>query len=76
MKAMRRSRTRITIGAVVLICCIPFRECGAQSTDDRYKGRTINLIIGAGPGGGIDLDGRLVARHIGRHLPGQPNVLP
>jgi tripartite-type tricarboxylate transporter receptor subunit TctC len=47
-----------------------------QSTGDWYKGRTISLIIGAGAGGGIDLYGRLVARHIGKHLRGQPNVVP
>ena len=34
------------------------------------------MIIGFGPGGGYDLWGRTVGRHIGRHLPGNPNVIP
>ena len=38
-------------------------------------GRTVQVIIGFGPGGGFDLWGRLVARHIGRHLPGNPTVI-
>ena len=39
-------------------------------------GKTVQMIIGFGPGGGYDLWGRTVARHIGRHLPGHPNVVP
>src|SRR6267154_709035 len=42
---------------------------------DSFSGRTIRLYIGTGPGGGYDTYGRLVARHIGRHLPGNPTVL-
>ena len=33
------------------------------------------MVIASGPGGGFDLWGRAVARHIGRHLPGKPNVV-
>jgi len=41
-----------------------------------FTGKTVNVIIGFGPGGGYDLWGRTVARHIGRHLPGRPTVVP
>ena len=34
------------------------------------------MVIASGPGGGFDLWGRMVARHIGKHLPGKPNVVP
>jgi len=34
------------------------------------------MIIGFGPGGGYDAWGRVMARHIGKHLPGTPNVVP
>src|SRR3954471_23573884 len=44
--------------------------------EDFFKGKTIKLYIGSGPGGGYDLFGRLVARHIGRHLLGNPTVTP
>ena len=38
--------------------------------------RSVQMIIGFGPGGGYDLWGRTVGRHIGRHLPGNPTVIP
>jgi tripartite-type tricarboxylate transporter receptor subunit TctC len=40
-----------------------------------YKGRQINLVVGYGPGGGYDLAARLLARHIGRFIPGNPSVV-
>jgi tripartite-type tricarboxylate transporter receptor subunit TctC len=48
----------------------------AQNAEDFYKGKTVNLIIGYSVGGGYDLYGRLLARHIGRHIPGRPNIVP
>jgi tripartite-type tricarboxylate transporter receptor subunit TctC len=39
-------------------------------------GKNVTMLIGFGPGGGYDSWGRVVARHIGRHLPGNPNVVP
>jgi tripartite-type tricarboxylate transporter receptor subunit TctC len=41
-----------------------------------YAGKTVNLYIGFGAGGGYDLYSRLIARNIGAHLPGKPNVVP
>jgi tripartite-type tricarboxylate transporter receptor subunit TctC len=41
-----------------------------------FKGKQIKLLIGYAPGGGYDQYGRLIAMHIGRHLPGNPTVLP
>lgn len=48
----------------------------AQSAGGFYAGKTVNLIIGFGPGGGYDRWGRALARHIGHHLPGNPSVIP
>jgi len=48
----------------------------AQSVEEFYRGKTINLIIGYSVGGGYDLYGRLVSRHIGKHIPGRPAVVP
>jgi hypothetical protein len=42
---------------------------------DAFRGKTITLYIGTGPGGGYDTYGRLVARHFGRFLPGAPGVV-
>jgi tripartite-type tricarboxylate transporter receptor subunit TctC len=43
--------------------------------EDFYKGKTLRVIIGYGPGGGYDLYGRLFADNIGRFLPGRPTVI-
>jgi len=47
----------------------------ADTVADFYKGRTITLIVGYGPGGGYDLFARLMARHLGRYVPGNPTVV-
>ena len=46
----------------------------AQSVEEFYKGRQINLIIGGGAGGGYDVYYRTLARHMGRHIPGNPTL--
>jgi tripartite-type tricarboxylate transporter receptor subunit TctC len=43
--------------------------------DDYFKGKTIAVYVGQPPGGGYDLYGRLFARNLGRHLPGNPTVI-
>jgi tripartite-type tricarboxylate transporter receptor subunit TctC len=47
----------------------------AQSVEEFYRGKTITLTIGFSVGGGYDLYARMLARHLGKHIPGQPNVL-
>lgn len=47
----------------------------AQSGDPFFKGKTVSIAIGFSPGGTYDLFGRLVARHIGKHIPGNPTVV-
>ncbi len=53
--------------------------CGASgacaAAVDFYRGRTVTLIIGYGPGGGYDLYARLLARHMTRHIPGEPAIV-
>ncbi|HEY4403751.1 MAG TPA: hypothetical protein VGN55_03780 [Xanthobacteraceae bacterium] len=48
----------------------------ADSVEAFYKGKTMQLLIGFGPGGGYDLYGRAVARHLGRFIPGNPTIVP
>jgi tripartite-type tricarboxylate transporter receptor subunit TctC len=47
----------------------------ADAVADFYRGKTINLLIGVGVGGEYDLQARLVGRHIGKHIPGNPVVV-
>jgi len=48
----------------------------AQSVESFYRGKTVSVIIGYPPAGANDLYARLVARHIGKHIPGHPNAVP
>ncbi|MFM1814732.1 MAG: hypothetical protein RLZ98_1427 [Pseudomonadota bacterium] len=44
-------------------------------TDPFYKGRTIKIVVGSGTGGGYDINARVLARHMGRHVPGRPTFV-
>jgi tripartite-type tricarboxylate transporter receptor subunit TctC len=48
----------------------------AQTAEEFYKGKTVNLVIGFSAGGGYDLYARHLARFMGKHIPGNPTVLP
>jgi len=48
----------------------------AQTVAEFYRGKTVNVYIGVGVGGEYDIQARLVARHIGKHIPGNPTVVP
>jgi tripartite-type tricarboxylate transporter receptor subunit TctC len=47
----------------------------ATTQEAFYKGKTIRIIVGAPPGGGFDTYSRAIARHLGRHVPGNPTVI-
>jgi tripartite-type tricarboxylate transporter receptor subunit TctC len=47
----------------------------AQSVADFYKGKTIRLIVGIAVGSGYDVNSRLLARHLGKHIPGNPTIV-
>src|SRR3954447_9799639 len=61
---------------VALACVLSTSGARAQSVEDFYKGKTINLIIGYSVGGGYDLYARQLARHIGKYIPGRPTIVP
>jgi tripartite-type tricarboxylate transporter receptor subunit TctC len=46
-----------------------------QSVADFYKGKTVSILMGTGPGGSYDLYGRVIAEHMSRHIPGNPNII-
>ncbi|MBX9774838.1 MAG: hypothetical protein K2Y71_10555 [Xanthobacteraceae bacterium] len=47
----------------------------AQGVADFYKGKTVQIVVGFGVGGGYDLYARALSRYLGKHLPGHPNVV-
>jgi tripartite-type tricarboxylate transporter receptor subunit TctC len=53
-----------------------FVPAHAQSVEEFYRGKSITLAIGFTPGGGYDLYARHLARHMGKHIPGNPTIVP
>lgn len=53
------------------ICC----SFGADAAEDFYQGKTLTLIIGSDVSGEYTAGGRIIAKHLGRHLPGNPTVV-
>jgi tripartite-type tricarboxylate transporter receptor subunit TctC len=59
-----------------LMAAMPLPFCAVPAAaDDFYAGKQLTIIVGAGPGGGYDLQARVAARHLGRHIPGNPTVI-
>jgi tripartite-type tricarboxylate transporter receptor subunit TctC len=55
---------------------MPGAGAHAQTVENFYRGKTINLIIGYPPAGANDVYARLAARHLAKHIPGNPSVVP
>jgi len=70
----RRMTLRLLGIFVAAFFALPLAQ--AQSVEEFYAGKDITLYIGFSPGGGYDTYGRLVARHIGKHIPGNPTIIP
>ncbi len=70
MKAKLWLSIAVTAGFVLI-----FTAPRPSSADDFYKGKTIRFVVGLAPGGGYDLSARTVGRHIGKHIPGNPNIV-
>ena len=62
--------------AAALVAALAPPPVRAAGVEDFYKGKTVSLVIGYSVGGGYDAYGRLLARHLGKHIPGNPGVLP
>jgi tripartite-type tricarboxylate transporter receptor subunit TctC len=62
----------IVLGLAVSMLASPVR---AQSAEEFYRGKTVTILVGFTTGGGYDLYARLLGRHIGRHIPGNPTIV-
>ena len=62
--------------AVLALPALLISTGAADAQPDSLAGKSMQMVIGFGAGGGYDLWGRTVGRHIGRHLPGNPIVIP
>jgi tripartite-type tricarboxylate transporter receptor subunit TctC len=59
---------------VLILALVPFLGATA-SADDFYKGKTVRIVVGFSAGGGFDTYARALARHMSKHIPGQPAVV-
>src|SRR5690349_847062 len=72
MKAFRRTTLIISLAVLAALAT----AASAQTPEQFYKGKSIDFIIGYPPGGSNDVWARLLSRHIGRHIPGNPIIVP
>jgi tripartite-type tricarboxylate transporter receptor subunit TctC len=70
LSTVRRSLSILSIALTLAIQTLP-----VFAQEDFYKGKTIRLIVGLAPGGGFDTYSRVIARHIGKHIPGNPTMV-
>jgi tripartite-type tricarboxylate transporter receptor subunit TctC len=77
-RRVMRTRCRFVLACLVaalVAYCTGARSAAAQPAG-AFAGKTVTMYIGFGPGGGYDMWARVVAAHLGKHLPGNPTVTP
>jgi tripartite-type tricarboxylate transporter receptor subunit TctC len=74
-KGAGRALGRCALPAALLALLALPVAARAQSVEEFYKGKAINLAIGFDAGGGYDIYGRLLSRHLSRHIPGHPAIV-
>ena len=65
-------RLRSAILTVAALSALFLGPARAASVEEFYKGRTVFVLVGYGAGGGYDLYARVLAKHIGKYIPGHP----
>ena len=74
----RLSRIPLGIMTAALLGALVLAGAGRSAlaaADDFYRSKQVRVSIGFSAGGGFDAYGRLLARHIGKHIPGNPSVI-
>src|SRR2546422_10369723 len=68
----------VAVAAVVLASLVlgATQSGSAQAQTDFFRGKTVTMLIGYTSGGGYDLYARVLSRHMGRHIPGNPAMVP
>jgi tripartite-type tricarboxylate transporter receptor subunit TctC len=70
-----RSTLTPTAAAILLMASVFAQPVAADEVADFYKGRSVNIVVGHEPATGFDIYARVLARHLGRHIPGNPNIV-
>ena len=70
------ARRRLASLAAAVLTFAVCELAQAQTPNEFFRAKTISLLIGFGVGGEDDFWARTIARHLGSHIPGNPNILP
>ena len=73
---MSRQKRALALIAVAIGAAMLTPAVAQNGIEAFYRGKTIRLLIGANVGGGYDAYARLIGRHIGKYIPGRPNIVP
>ena len=65
----------VSLLSALLFVSVPYESQAASGDQDFYKGKTIRIIVGFAAGGGFDVYSRTIARHMPKHLPGNPSMI-
>src|SRR5258705_5568259 len=69
-------RPRSLADTAVLLAAATWPEStSAQAVEEFYKSKSVTMLVGSGAGGGYDTYARIFARHLSRHIPGNPNII-
>ena len=68
-------RVAARFGLVAAAVCASSQVAAQSAAEPFYKGKRLAVMVNFAPGGSTDIEGRLFARHVARHLEGQPNVV-
>ena len=69
-------RLAVAFIAAIVLCVSPaFAQDAKTPQNNFYRGKTVTLVISSSSGGGYDIMGRALARHLPRHIPGNPRVI-
>jgi tripartite-type tricarboxylate transporter receptor subunit TctC len=66
---------KVTVAALGFALAFAITAAKADDIADFYKGRTVTMAVGTPAGGGYDIYARLLARHLGKHIPGNPAII-
>lgn len=67
---------RVVAAGLLVLAAAVASAAKADGVEQFYKGKTLTMLIGTSTGGDVDARARMLASHMGRHVPGQPSILP
>jgi len=73
---INKMRNRSFVILLALWGCLASSSAAAQTSPEFYKGKQITMLISTAAGGGYDTYARALARHMVKHIPGDPAIVP